>query len=155
MVETSLGMVKILVNTNACDWHGMSGESLWGLRLHGDFFRIENIPLYAYGISYHDIIHACHCGTGLEFKSITMRGGHSTYRVLLKSDRTKAEFLARWVLLEHLGCSYESSMNPEDVFAIDVPPEVDVHIVFRILEKGEADGVWHLDEGNFEHEQNA
>lgn len=144
--------VKIFFPITEKQWHDMSGEWLWADRIGDNLYRIDNIPLYVYGISYMDFV-ACRQSEEefLEFERVVDSGGHSTYRTLLKGDKNRNDFLSYWIVLEKLGCSYESSIDPEDVFSIDVPPHVDVRLAYDILLKGESDDVWHLDEGNFEH----
>ena len=145
-------MVKIVVQTDGGEWHGMTYETLWGSPINDMNFRIENAPLYAYGISYHDIARCSRLDDGLyRFNFAVVKGGHSNYRLLLRKGKNPSDFLSRWDRLQRLGCVYESSKDPEDVFAIDVPPHVDVYAVFDVLDQGEKDGIWHLDEGNFEH----
>jgi len=143
---------KLLVEIDPIEWHGMSSELLWVTKTGPDLYRLDNSPLYAYGLSMGDIVRADRAsGKIVSFAGVETKGGHSNYRVLLKSGHTFADFQQHWPEIEKLGCSYESSKDPEDVFAIDVPPESDVHAVYAILENGVGDGLWHLDEGNFEH----
>ena len=103
---------------------------------------LENSPLYAYGVSYQDVLVAREDADGaLRFVSVQNRGGHSTYRVVLKGAATRSDFEMYWKPIEQLGCTYESSRDPETAFAIDVPPSTDVYDVFPLLENGEHDGV--------------
>jgi len=143
---------KILVETDPSEWHGMSGELLWATRLKDGSYRLDNSPLYAYSLSMGDRVKAvAETGGILKFDGLLSRGGHSNYRILLKPGFLAEDFRKRWAEIQNLGCSYESSKDPEDVFAIDVPPESDVVAVYDVLERGVTDGLWHLDEGNFEH----
>lgn len=143
---------KLLVTTDPSEWHGMGGERLWVKKISKNSYRVDNSPLYAYGISLGDVVEAFPLERGLvSFSRVLEKGGHSNYRVLLRNGFSAEDFNKRWSGLEGLGCSYESSKDPEDVFAIDVPPEVDVMAVYELLEEGADDGIWHLDEGNFEH----
>lgn len=143
--------VKIRVPTDAEDWHGLTGERLWATGLGGDRYRIDNVPLYAYGLSYGDIVTARSDGDLLTFTGVVGQGGNSTYRVLLRPGHGRPDFERYWARLEPLGCFYESTSDPENVFAISVPADADVALVYRILEEGAAEGIWHFDEGNFEH----
>jgi hypothetical protein len=143
--------VKIRFETEAGDWHGMTGERLWATELGGGRYRIDNAPLYAYGVSYGDIVSADPDGEFLRFTGVVGRGGSSNYRILLLSPCNRSDFERYWARLEPLGCFYESSRDPENVFAINVPAEADISAVYAILEKGQTEGVWHFDEGNFEH----
>lgn len=144
-------MERMTIFTNSDDWHGMTSERIWVKKIDKNKFRIENNLLYAYGISFGDIVSGKRNEGTLEFQEVVERGGHSNYRVLLRNGVSPEEFRRRFSELEMLGCRYESSRDPEDVFAIDVPPDVDVKTVYDALEKGGSEGLWHLDEGNFEH----
>lgn len=76
-------------------------------------FRIESIPFFVKGISRGDIVAAkvsenndVQEGEFLEFESIVERGGHNTYRLLLRErysnepDLTKKELLSKGLALE-------------------------------------------------------
>jgi Domain of unknown function (DUF4265) len=143
--------VKISFEADPGDWHGMAGERLWATELGNGHYRIDNVPLYVNGVSYGDIVSAKPEDGSLAFGGVVRPGGNSTYRMLLRSPYGRRDFERYWARLEPLGCFYESSRDPEDVFAINVPSEADVHAVYAILEEGAAEGVWHFDEGNFEH----
>ena|SRR5437868_11574698 len=146
-------LVKIFFPTDSDDWHGATGEWMWAA-LHGtEGYRIQNNPIHAYGISYHDVVSAMPTPDGfLHFSGIIERGGHSLYRVRLEEGASTADFLDRWPPLEMAGCAYESSSSPEDIFSIDVPPDVDVYFVHAVLSKGHEDGVWDFEEPSFQHE---
>jgi hypothetical protein len=113
-------------------------------------YRVDNSPFYAYDISYRDVVSAKPDGLRLLFQAVLERGGHSTYRVKLPAGASHEDFLARWAALEALGCSYEgSSANPRRLYAIDVPPEADIQVIYELLEDGEADGAWEFEEGHY------
>lgn len=145
------GFEKMTVNTDPSDWHGMTSERIWVTRVGSDEFRIENNVLYAYGLSFGDVVRGARRDGALEFHSVLRKGGHSNYRILLRKGVAPDQFRARFPELEKLGCRYESSRDPEDVFSVDVPPQADVQLVYDLLENGVEEGLWHLDEGNFEH----
>lgn len=70
----------------------------------------------------------------------------------LEPSSAKGDFEKYWSPLEKLlGCTYESSKDPETVFAVDVPPEVDVHAAYGLLEDGERANVWEFGEGHCGH----
>jgi hypothetical protein len=143
--------VKIRFPADPEDWHGMTGERVWATELEDGRYRIDNIPLYAYDVSYGDMVSARPGGGELHFVSVIGKGGNSTYRLLLRAPHARADFDRYWERLELLGCFYESSRDPEDVFGINVPAESNVGSVYAILEEGDEAGVWYFDEGNFEH----
>ncbi len=152
MPEAPSALVKIFFPTDSDDWHGSTGEWMWASLPGTGRYRIENNPFCAYGVSYHDIVSATPTPDGaLHFCEIVERGGHSLYRVILGENATIGDFLGRWQPMEIAGCSYESNSTPEDVFSIDVPPDVDVYFVYAVLEKGFDDGLWDFEEASFQH----
>ena len=130
---------------------GVEAENLWAQRTGRGSFKIDNIPFYAYGVSVGDIVAAEEVEGHLRFHAVLSRGGHSTYRVLVKSEEGYESdgFKALWISLERLGCSREVARSR--VVAIDVPPSTDVFAVYQILEEGERQGVWSFEEAHCGH----
>ncbi|MFC3654564.1 DUF4265 domain-containing protein [Xanthomonas hyacinthi] len=114
-------------------------------------FVLDNSPFYAFGISCGDVFSASPSEDGgLVFSEVVSRGGHSTYRVKLPAGRKHEDFLAHWLVLEKLGCTYEgSSANPERLYSIDVPAGADVFEIYRLLEEGEREKAWFFEEGYY------
>jgi hypothetical protein len=131
--------------------HGVEAENLWAANLGDGRYRIENVPFYAYGISYHDEVSAAMSDDRLTFLDVKARSGHSTYRVLVKNpDGFESEnFTRAWEALGTLGCSFEVARRRW--IAIDVPEGTDVFAVYRLLEVGEAEGVWTFEEAHCGH----
>src|SRR5262245_5377260 len=65
---------------------GVEAENLWAEPLGGNRFRIDNVPFYVYGISSEDVVVANELEGRLRFQEVASRGGHSTYRVLVKDQ---------------------------------------------------------------------
>lgn len=113
-------------------------------------YVLDNSPFYAFGISFGDVFAATEKDGALVFSEVVSRGGHSTYRVKLPAEREHAYFLENWVELEQLGCTFEgSSANAERLYAIDIPPGVDVFKAYQILEEKEQQGTWSFEEGHY------
>ena len=142
--------IKALFPANPADWHGMDGEWIWVELDKDGSYKVLNIPLYSYGVSYMDKVLLNKSGNILNFDRVSFKGGNHTYRILLRSGFGKPDFDKRWAALAALGCEYESSKDPEDVFGINVPQQSDVQAVYALLEDGQNDGVWYFDEGNYE-----
>jgi hypothetical protein len=149
---TQAPLAKVTFPLDPTDWHGMNSENVWAQPLSDKLFVLENSPLYALGVAYKDVVIATSKPDGqLVFSGIASRGGHSNYQLVLEKGVTKEQFERFWKPIEALGCSYESSTNPEDVFAVDVPPNVDVSATYALLARGEREGVWEFGEGHCEH----
>jgi hypothetical protein len=113
-------------------------------------YVLDNSPFYAFGISFGDVFSAMQKDGDLAFSDVISRGGHSTYRIKLPVGREHAYFLEHWGELEQLGCTFEgSSANAERLYAIDVPPGVDVFKVYQVLEAKEQQGIWSFEEGHY------
>ena len=153
-------LVKIWFELDPHEWHGSGGESLWASFGSNDdgcrTFRLENSPFHATGISYRDIVEARPTENPIVygFKSVTARGGHSTYMILAKQGQEvdSPAFRSCWELLAQKGCSYESThmdypAGSRLLLSVDVPPSADLVAFYDILKKGRETGLWLFQEG--------
>ena len=147
-------MIKLHFNLEPAEWHDVAVESLWAKRMPTDdgarILELQNSPFYAFGISYLDIVSAVEADGRFVFSSVVIPAGHSTYRLLMPDVSPKFE--AGWALLSQQGCTYESgNLGEQHLFSVDVPPDADIHTVYRMLEEGEAQGLWKFEEGHCGH----
>ena len=142
---------KILIRLPDDSWHGHGSETMWAESLGGDRYRLRNVPFYATGISAEDIVITRDEGGIPVVTGVVLHGGHSTYRIFLSDAVTPddAAFKKHWVPLERLGCTYEGAT--QRLFGVDIPPRADIHLAYRLLEEGEAAGVWAFEEGHCGH----
>lgn len=143
------GLAKVTFHLEPGAWHGSATETVWAEPVAPGQYRLRNVPFYAFDVSYGDVV-----GTGddtgrLVFGSVLRRGGHSTYRLLLK-ESLRDQFEAFWKPLADCGCTYEEGHRP--LLAVDVPAEADIFEVYRRLEAGELAGVWSFEEGHCGHQ---
>lgn len=125
-------------------------ENVHALSVGADLYRIDNSPFYAYDLSYRDTVRAERSQGRLLFKETVARGGHSTYRVKLEEGNSHEDFLARFEALSALGVTFEgTSRSKRHLYAMDVPPEVDVQRVYDVLTRGEEDSFWEFEEAHF------
>jgi hypothetical protein len=143
------GLVKVCVQLERADWHDHVTETLWAEPLDGNRCRLKNVPFYAYGMSYDDVVNAPKTEDGLVVQAVSEPGGHSTYRIFVSSTETLKRFPEYWAALERLGCTLERAT--ERLFAVDVPPETDIYKVHEALAKGENAGVWDFEEAHVGH----
>jgi Domain of unknown function (DUF4265) len=114
-------------------------------------FCIESIPFFVKGISRGDIVRVkvsanseIQEGEFFEFESLVQRGGHNTYRLLLRNEpssdpeRTKKELLSK-------GLAFEA--EDDDFFAIDVPPTVNQKDIDEYLIREAESGRWGVEDG--------
>lgn len=143
-------MVKILFNLEENPF-GYSTETLWATPVSGRSFQLENSPFYAFGVSYLDVVKAKKSGPFFNFISVIKPSGHSTYRILMNEGQFEGNFLTIWPQISDEGCSYESTGDRRNLFSVDVPPSADIRKVYRLLEKGEEEGIWDFEEAHCGH----
>ena len=150
--ERSLPLIKVVIFLGDDEWHGYQTESLWAEKISSNRCRIRNTPFYAKGVSFEDVAFIQEKDDGLWFESISLAAGHSTYRILLDKSIPKTDFQKYWSPIENLGCSYESADSGKMLLlAVDVPPSVDIHKMYALLEDGEQAKVWNFEEGHCGH----
>ncbi len=90
---------------------------------------LENSPFVAYGVSWQDVVEARDIDGTLRYVRTVKKSGHRTLRAIVE----RAGDAERLVLrpMKKLGCDVEGAGGT--LFAIDVPPEVDIAPVVRAL----------------------
>ena len=146
MNKSTSGLVRILFELDPDAWHGSATERLWAEPVAGGRFRLRNTPFFAFGVSAEDVVFGDDRAGQLTFAGVSLRGGHSTYRI--KPDRSQlSQFETYWAPLQALGCSYEQGQ----VLAVNVPPRADIYEVYELLEAGSLAKVWEFEEGHCGH----
>jgi uncharacterized protein DUF4265 len=143
---TDTNQVKIQFQIDPKEQREFRTEALWAERVGDGRFRILNSPFFLFGISAEDIVEAKEAEDGFKFQSIISRGGHSTYRVFIQGGRTISapDFQAYWKPISQLGATFE---NANDHFvSVDIPPGKDVAAIYKLMQKGEQEGVWTFEE---------
>ena len=121
-----------LVKIRAVDEDGDS-EALWATRLDDNLFRIENCPVLASGISWHDVVEAERCEDGIPVISRVVERSGS--RALFAASPRPLRDDEPSLLLQHLeamGCLYEPC--GEKLALIVVPRETDIEAVEKELQ---------------------
>jgi hypothetical protein len=142
---------KMKIDLAPADWHRKSVERVWVDLLEDGTVRVSNIPFYAYGLSFGDRVKVDFRDGELCFDEVVESSGHRTYRIIVprKFDAAaEAAFEQRWAPLAALGCTYEGAGPPVNLFAVDVPPEVDFRAAESLLRAGEADNTWDFERSN-------
>jgi hypothetical protein len=150
--------IKVTLRLEPDAWHGAATEGIWTsfLKLLGDetnfkaIVKVENIPFHSKSVSLGDKL----C---LDFKTgvptidaIVERGGHSTYQILIEKPKPEGSHLLE--ALKAMGCDWEwTKYNDGKLYALDVPPEVDLDDIFPILTKAARDENWYIEEGFIGH----
>ncbi|MDC3955764.1 DUF4265 domain-containing protein [Polyangium jinanense] len=117
-------------------------ESLWAVPVSNGY-RIDNIPFYARGVAYNDIVAATPDEGGmLRSSGLVTASGHSTVRLWFEEEGDVR------VVRDHLrqmGC--ESELDLPRLVAVDIPPTVPYNDVRKFLDEQEAAGVLEYEEG--------
>lgn len=139
---------KVRFNLDPEAWHGSATETLWAEKVAEGRYRLRNSPFFAFGVSVEDVVFGGELDEGgaHPFLGVSLRGGHSTYRIMHRSQDARV-FEKYWQPLEDLGCTYEEG----EVLAVDVPPNIDIYAVYALLDAGEQDGAWYFEEGHCGH----
>ena len=115
-------------------------ETLWAVRLGPNRYRLENVPVFQYGVSWSDVIEAVEEGGGERggspfFTRVLEKSGHRTVRVLLDEEREDGDVF--FTTLVRFGCTIERA-TPR-LLAISVPPSADLRAVAQHLVVSDVD----------------
>jgi len=116
-------------------------ESLWALP-SANGYKLDNIPFYAKGVSFGDIVTAENIDNCLYMSELSEPSGHSTVRLWFADEN---EIQATRKALVSMGCSSETSDQPRLV-AVDIPPAVSYESIRDYLDEGEVNGKWNYEE---------
>jgi Domain of unknown function (DUF4265) len=118
----------------------IGGESLWATSLGNDLYRIENVPFFAYGLNFLDIVRATADSPELkpEIREVVTASGHRTYRVIFNKDVERDNQATLLESLEKFGASYERADGIN--VSIDIKPSGDHDAVFDKLDEYEEKG---------------
>ena len=109
-------------------------ETPWARALGNDQYELDNTPWFTYGLSLHDVIEARPPAPGEfpAFVRVIRKSGYRTIRLILDppadASPDSQDILDR---LRELGCSYEGMYHR--LFAVDIPPEVDLWAIRAFL----------------------
>ncbi len=143
-------LIRVTISLEPCDWHSHGSETVWAVPSVDNQFILRNIPFFACGLSYDDTVKAVEDSEGVwQFARVARRGGHSTYRLFVTNASVLCRFQEFWVPLSQLGCTLERAT--ERLFAIDVPPNADIHRAYELLQAGEEAGIWDFEEAHLGH----
>jgi len=103
--------------------------------LGDDLYRLDNIPFFAYGLNYRDIVRAVQEteDTLPEIKEVVQASGYQTVRLYFEEEENTKIVEDVLRSIKPFGISYERA---EDRFiALNVKPESDLPAVIRRLEE--------------------
>jgi hypothetical protein len=103
-------------------------------------FRIDGIPVFAYGLAKGDVVQGVRVAG--EDDRVLEPGGHWTARVLPADAAALDQTADRF---SRIGCDAHST--PFGLVAVDVPPKTPADAVMKVLEEGRSSGEWDFDLG--------
>ncbi len=121
------------------DW-----ESLWAYEVEPGLYSIDNVPFFARGISWGDVVSVERRGDELHFKEIVRPSDHSVIRVIVYDKSKVGEMHDK---LKEMKCDTEQS-HLASLLTVDCPPTSDLRKVLDFLNEGEADGRWTYEEAS-------
>jgi hypothetical protein len=131
-------------------------EGLWARPFDQEKYILDNIPFFAKGVSWMDMIATTQSPDGQKWVTgVVSSSGHSTVRVIVFRDSRGTRALEEHVSelrkrFVSLGCSTELSHLP-GLFAIDIPPDVPYSRILPVLEEGKVRDEWDYEEANLQH----
>src|SRR5687768_9515700 len=130
MATSEKSKVKVLFEIDG--YESVEIESLWA-RAERDGYCLENVPFYARGFAYGDIVSAVPDADGLlRCTGLVRRSGHSTVRILCTEVDGISDLRAR---LKSMGC--DSELDVSSLIAVDIPPEVPYSKIRAFLQEKE------------------
>ena len=118
-----------------------SGESLWAEELGSDLYRIRNVPFFAYGLNFYDVVRATADSPDLkpEIREVVEPSGHRTLRLFFSDSVEKDEQTKLLETLHKYKGYYERATGIH--VAIDIEPDGSYKDVYDKLQEWESAGL--------------
>ncbi|MFJ4344794.1 DUF4265 domain-containing protein [Pseudomonas sp. NPDC089401] len=108
---------------------GVSFESVWGVQVGPNQYKVDNVPVYVYGVSKGDVVKIEQVDGESVVTDLLYRSGHYTLRVFVEDQDLKAQ-VVKDITARGGRCSVSSAFS---LFSVDLPPEVDFQAVDSYL----------------------
>lgn len=131
---------KVLFRVEYGDDDSADVETLWAFDLGNDNYKIDNLPYFAYGVSWNDVVYAPYDADEerATFKHVVSKSGNRTIRIIF--DTSYKEVPESKALLDNLvelGCDFENANSK--LVVINVPPSVDLNEAANMINDSEAE----------------
>lgn len=127
-------LVRVMVGFDF-HWAEIDAETFWAKPLGDDRFQLCNVPFYAYGLNFGDVVVAHKDEEDedlLVIDHVERPSGHRTFRIMPSDDGDALALSAALEEITELGVGVERANAT--LLAIDCPPEVDADEIFDRLE---------------------
>lgn len=116
-----------------------ASESMWAESLGNDLYRIRNVPFFAYGLNFYDVVRATSDSPDLnpEIREVVESSGHKTLRLIFNPVVDREKQVALLNELKKFKAGYER--GDEINIAIDIQPDGLYDEVFDQLSNWEED----------------
>lgn len=117
---------KLIIEDN---YPPVSEESIWGVDLGNNLFKINNIPFYTKDVSFNDIVSVVDIDGVLHYKKTIKSSGNSTIRIIFFDGKEIEDCINA---IQKMGCDYEKFSST--FIAINIPITTNLEIVLDYLE---------------------
>ncbi|MDC5699375.1 DUF4265 domain-containing protein [Intrasporangium calvum] len=120
---------------------------MWAVHVEEEVYRLENVPFFVRGAACGDLVQAVPEKDGVLTVVSVKDEGNLTLRLIVRREGPLRGNLATALeMFESVGVSGEGA--PQwGLVALDVPRGADLAAVKALIVSGEADGLWHWEEG--------
>lgn len=127
----------------------IAGEALWAIPLGGDVYRLANIPMFAWNVSYGNDVRASHAKDGrLVVVHTVAHGGRLTCRlVMVSDDRFEALLAEVRDAIVGFRIGFEAS-EAYRIVALNIAPDERFTLIKHPLQRGVEAGKWKIEESN-------
>lgn len=147
--------IRVSIPVERASRSGASSEGVWvklvkPLPPQRAIAEVDNIPFSLNSLSCGDKILVEYREGRVVFDSIIERGGHSTFQIFV--ERKSGDASKMLDTIKAIGCDWEKGKHLDGQhYALDVPPDVNIHDIHEILDKGQREGYWVFQEGYMAH----
>lgn len=117
---------KLIIEDN---YPPVSEESIWGVDLGNNLFKINNIPFYSKDVSFGDTVSVVDIDGVLHYKKTIKSSGNSTIRIIFFDGKEIEDCINA---IQKMGCDYEKFSST--FIAINIPITTNLEIVLDYLE---------------------
>lgn len=127
--------IMVKVHVDLPNHWAVGGESMWATPMGEELYRLENVPFYAYGLNYHDIVRATSDSDELipEIIRLIEPSGYRTFRMFFQKQIDSDQRQETFDTLAELSVYYERATN--NFFSLNMSPEGNYEAVNDKLEQ--------------------
>jgi hypothetical protein len=120
-------------------------ETMWCDALANGLYRLDNVPLFSYGLSLHDILSVRNVEGDPRpyFDHVVEKSNNKTCRITILEDVQATRKDEVEPLLERVREQATARESyGEDYIAFNIPPSAEMESLIHVLDTGEERGLW-------------